>query len=80
MESFARYLFTGNPDQLIKAGMAARRFAVLSISEDKAEDHAYFKAIDDELDNGGAEAFLDHLLNLDISGPICVRCRRRLSY
>jgi hypothetical protein len=67
VKSFARYLFTGNPDQLIKAGMAARRFAAISINEEKAEDHAYFKAIDDELDNGGAEAFLDYLLKLDIS-------------
>ena len=65
--NFHRYLFTGNPDHLIEAGMAARRFAVMRINDARVEDHAYFKAIDVELDNGGAEALLDTLLKLDIS-------------
>jgi Family of unknown function (DUF5906) len=67
VDSYQRYLITGNPDQLLKAGMNARRFAALTISNAQIENHAYFKAIDDELDNGGAEAFLDYLLNLNIS-------------
>ena len=66
--SYQRYLITGNPDQLIEAGVEARRFAMLSINEARMGDHAYFAAIEEELNNGGAEAFLDHLLKLNIRG------------
>ena len=34
--------------------------------EERAGAHAYFKAIRDEMDNGGMEAFLDEMLSMDL--------------
>ena len=44
-----------------------RRFLVLSISESHKEDYAYFRAIKEQLDDGGYEALLYDLLNEDVS-------------
>jgi hypothetical protein len=62
-----RLLVTGNPDWLVPAGFEARRFAVFEISDARMQDHGYFKAIQDQLDNGGRAALLKHLLSLSIS-------------
>ena len=46
----------------------ARPFVVFKVSETRKEDTVYFKAIKDELQTGGDEAFLYELLNEDLSG------------
>ena len=68
IRNYVRLLVTGNQDWLVPAAMEERRFAVLDVGEEHREDYEYFAAIDRERDNGGAEALLHHLLNLDISG------------
>jgi hypothetical protein len=40
---------------------------VLDVGEDHMQDHAYFAAIDEEMNNGGREALLHHLLSFDLS-------------
>jgi hypothetical protein len=50
----------------VPAGFGERRSAVFDISETHTRDTAYFEAIDREMDNGGREALLHHLLNYDI--------------
>ncbi len=67
LRSYLRLFVTGNPDWLVPAGFEERRFAVLEIGEDHMRDHDYFAAIDDEMNNGGREALLEHLLNFDLS-------------
>ena len=62
-----RLLVCGNPDWLVPAGMKERRFGIFGVGEDHIEDYPYFAAIDGQMDNGGREALLDYLLNLDIS-------------
>jgi Family of unknown function (DUF5906) len=67
VRNFVRLFVTGNPDWLVPAGFEERRFAVLDIGEDHIRDHRYFAAIDDEMNAGGREALLDHLLRFDLT-------------
>jgi Mesyanzhinovviridae DNA primase len=65
--NFVRLFVTGNAEWIVPAGFDERRFAVLDVAPHKKQDHAYFAAIDAEMNNGGREALLHHLLNLDLS-------------
>lgn len=67
IQNYVRLLVCGNPNWLVPAGFGERRFAVLDVGENHKEDHAYFAAIDAEMDNGGREALLHHLLNFDLT-------------
>jgi Family of unknown function (DUF5906) len=44
------------------------RYWVHEVSAHRAGDAAYFAALVEEIENGGAEAFAHHLLTLDVSG------------
>jgi len=48
--------------------MEERRFAVFDVGEEHTQDHAYFAAIEKQMDGGGREALLDYLLNFDLTG------------
>ena len=61
-----RLLVTGNADWQVPAGFGERRFTVLDVSDQHMQDHAYFAAIMDEMNNGGREALLDELLRFDL--------------
>ena len=67
IKNFIRLFVTGNPDWIVPAGFQDRRWAIFDIGEDQMQDHAYFAAIDEEMDNGGREALLHYLLNFDLS-------------
>jgi hypothetical protein len=66
VRNYVRLFVTGNPDWLVPAGFEERRFAVLEIGEVHMQDKAYFAAIDEQMDNGGREALLDHLMRFDM--------------
>jgi Family of unknown function (DUF5906) len=68
VDNHVRLLVTGNQDWLVPAGFEERRFAVLDVGDAHMEHHAYFAAIDNEMDNGGREALLEELLKFDLSG------------
>lgn len=55
----------------VPADVDERRFQVLDVGEDRAQDSAYFQAIRDEMDNGGREALLQ-TEDLDVC-EACVR-------
>jgi hypothetical protein len=59
---------SSNSDWVIPAGADARRFFVLDVGDSHKQDYSYFKAIVEEMDNGGREALLHLLLNLDLAG------------
>jgi hypothetical protein len=65
--NFLRLFVTGNPDWLVPAALEERRFAVLDVGEDHIQDVRYFAALEREMDSGGREALLDHLLHFDLS-------------
>ncbi|HZL28073.1 MAG TPA: primase-helicase family protein [Acidobacteriaceae bacterium] len=66
LRNYIRLLVTGNNNWLVPAGMDERRFAVLDVAEHKRQDHSYFRAIDDEMNNGGREALLRYLLSVEL--------------
>ena len=47
---------------------ADARYWILEVSPHKKDDFAYFKELEEEINNGGKEAFADYLLNLDVKG------------
>lgn len=67
VKNYLRLFVTGNPEWMVPAGMEERRFAVFEIGEENIQDHNYFAAMDEEMENGGREALLDYLLNFDLS-------------
>jgi Family of unknown function (DUF5906) len=64
--NFIRLFVTGNLDWMVPAGFRDRRWAIFDIGEDQMQNHAYFAAIDEQMDNGGREALLHYLLNFDL--------------
>jgi putative DNA primase/helicase len=66
--NYARFIFAGNCEHIILAGVRERRYLLLEPTSDKAQDKAYFDALHEWADNGGAAALLWYLQQLDISG------------
>lgn len=61
-------IMASNSDWVIPAGIGERRFFVLDVSESKMQNTRYFQAIKKQMDNGGREAFLHLLQNMDLKG------------
>lgn len=60
-------IMLSNSDWVVPAGADARRYFVLDVSDARMQDHAYFKAIVDQMASGGDAALLDMLLKMDLS-------------
>jgi hypothetical protein len=56
-------MMASNEDWVVPAGERERRYFVLKVSDDKLQDHGWFKAINEQLENGGYEAMLHDLLH-----------------
>lgn len=67
MPNRLKVIMAGNPDWVVAAEGDDRRFFAPDMSEKRKQDHNYFAELNAEIDNGGAAAFLHHLLNLDLS-------------
>jgi hypothetical protein len=67
VRNHANVMIASNSSWVVPAGEKERRFCVLDVSSDKAGDIQYFKAIMDQMNNGGREAMLHELLHSDIS-------------
>jgi hypothetical protein len=65
--NFLHIMLTANPGWVIPATTDERRFCVFLVSGAHVGDFAYFKAIDDEMENDGYGAVLHELLHRDIS-------------
>ena len=65
--NFTHVIMASNHDWVIPAGQGERRYFVLDVNEQKRLNSAWFKAIKDQLDNGGQEALLHALMTYDIS-------------
>jgi hypothetical protein len=67
IRNYIRLLVTSNEHWVVPAGMAERRHAVLTVGSAHVQDRAYFAAIEEQLESGGYEALLYHLLSVDLS-------------
>lgn len=61
-------IMASNEDWVIPAGIDERRFAVFEVGEDYRQNEVYFKALTEQLNEGGLAAMLFALLNRDVSG------------
>jgi hypothetical protein len=67
MRNYMRFLINGNADWLVPSGFGERRWAVLDVGEARVQDADYFRAIDEEMENGGREALMWEMLNFDLN-------------
>lgn len=65
--NYVRLLVTSNAHWVVPAGMEERRFAVLDAGEGRMQDGQFFGDMMKQMNSGGYEALLYHLLHLDIS-------------
>jgi len=68
VQNHIRLMIASNAEWVVPAGLEERRFCVVDVSEAHMQDTAYFQALVAQMDNGGREALLHHLLHLDIAG------------
>ena len=70
MRNAAIYMVASNEASVVPADIADRRWQVFNVGSKRREDHRYFTAIQEQLDDGGYEAMLHELLERDFSeGP-----------
>ena len=67
INNYLRLLITSNSSHLIQAAFEERRFAILDCGNGRLQDRPFFLAMQRQMDNGGYEGLLHHLLNLDLS-------------
>jgi hypothetical protein len=65
--NYIRVLMTSNESWVVPAGADERRFCVLDVDPRRAQNHDYFKEMDDELASGGRARLLHDLLNFDLT-------------
>ncbi len=63
-----KIIMATNEDHAVLAGVDERRYFVLQVSDSKAQAHEYFGKLDYWWRNGGKEALLGYLLDLDLTG------------
>jgi Family of unknown function (DUF5906) len=66
--NFVHLIMASNDEHVVPAGGDERRFFVLDVSSAHQQDVSYFENIDKQMNAGGYEALLYHLMTLDISG------------
>jgi hypothetical protein len=66
VKNMLHIMMASNSDWVVPAGPGARRYAVFDVSSERVGDFGYFKALREELDNGGLEAMLYDLLALQL--------------
>jgi hypothetical protein len=67
VRNLSRLIVASNEHWAVPAGLRARRWCVLDVADVRANDRAYFGAIDAELKAGGLEAFMHLLMTFDLT-------------
>lgn len=65
--NYIHLIMASNDMHVVPAGGDERRFFVVDVGKEHQQDNTYFKAIADQLEDGGQEALLHMLLNYDLS-------------
>lgn len=66
LPNYVRLIMTSNEEWVVPAGKDERRFCVLDVDPRCAQNHEYFREMDQELAAGGLEALLADLLAFDL--------------
>ena len=70
MRNRSIFMVASNNPLIVPADLGDRRWMVVDVADTHKEDHPYFAAIAEEMENGGREAMLYELLHRDITkGP-----------
>ncbi len=65
-------IMASNEEWVVPAGLDARRYFVLNVSDARKDDDAYFKALYAQINGDCTAAFLHHLLHLDLDAHCAV--------
>lgn len=65
--NYVHLMMASNSQWVVPAGFDERRFFVLDVGTANIQDKPYFRAIEEQLKNGGYEALLYHLMTRDLS-------------
>ena len=66
--NFARLILASNNDWVVPASIDQRRFAVIEAGEARMQDAHYFKALLDQIEQGGLQALMQFLMDRDLNG------------
>ena len=66
--NFVRLIMASNNDWVVPASVDQRRFVVMEAGNARMQDSAYFKALRDQMEQGGRQALMQFLLDRDLSG------------
>lgn len=64
--NYVHLILASNNQWVVPAGADDRRYFVLDVGHDRRQDTSYFRAITDQMNNGGREALLHMLMTLDL--------------
>lgn len=67
VQNHLHIIVASNNDWVVPSGARERRHCVLTVADTYAQDHSYFAPLYAELENGGLNAMLFELQNMDIS-------------
>jgi hypothetical protein len=65
--NYTHIIMASNNEWVVPSGNRERRWFVLDVDDRMAQDTGYFKALNDQMENGGLEALLFFLMRYDIS-------------
>ena len=68
VENHIHLIMASNEGWVVDSGPHERRYLVLELTKERRQDNAYFEAMRHEMENGGREALLHLLLNIDLTG------------
>jgi phage/plasmid-associated DNA primase len=68
VKNHIRLIVASNNNWVIPAGLEERRFFVLDVDDKYMQNKDYFKALFEQMDNGGREAMLKDLLEYELMG------------
>jgi hypothetical protein len=68
--NMVRLMIASNSDWVVPADISSRRWFVVDVPNGKRNDFKYFAAIEDEFNNGGAEAMMHFMVNRKIKSEL----------